>query len=172
MQKFYITGISGNGKSSVALKLKEKGIPAIDIDEIKGLCRWVNKNTHEISHWRSGIGKDFFETHEYICDKEKLVALMNKYKDIVVVIGLADNQSEFLDLFDKIFLFYCDEEIFIKRIKERTNHNFGKHPSEQKMILGWYKNFEKEMLDKGAIAINTEGSLDKVVEKVVKHITS
>jgi len=172
MKRFYITGVSGTGKSSVALELNKKEIPVIDIDEIKGLCRWVNKKTKEISHWYSGIGGEFFEMHEYICDKEKLIALMNKYKNIVVVVGLADNQSNFLDLFDKIFLFYCNEEIFIKRIKDRINHDFGRHKSEQKMILSWYKDFEKEMLNKGAIPIDTEESLNMIVDKVIEYIKS
>lgn len=172
MKRFYITGISGTGKSSVALKLKEKGIPSIDIDGIKGLCRWVNKNTQEVRHWHPGIGGKFFETYEYVCNKEKLITLMNKYKDIVVVVGLADNQSDFLSLFDKIFLFHCDEKIFIKRIKDRTNNDFGKHKSEREMMLGWYKDFEKEMLKKGAIPINTQESLDIIVDKVIKYIQS
>ena len=170
MKRFYITGVSGTGKSSVAEKLKEKGIPSIDIDEIKGLCCWVNKNTQEISHWHSGIGGEFFESYEYICDKKKLTDLMNNNKDIVVIVGLADNQSDFLDLFDKIFLFHCDKKIFLKRIKDRTNHDFGKHKSEQKMILSWYKDFEKEMLERGAIPINTKKPLNVVVNKVIKYI--
>jgi len=172
MKRFYITGISGTGKSSVAEKLKEKGIHTIDLDEVEGLCRWVNKHTKNISHWHPGIGGEFFESHEYICDKEKLVALMNesKDKDIVVVVGLADNQSEFLGLFDKIFLFYCDEEIFLKRIKNRTNHDFGKHDSEKEMILGWYRDYEKEMLGKGALPVNTAEPLDKVVDKILEQV--
>src|SRR3989338_9637255 len=101
MKRFYITGVSGGGKSSVAEKLKEKGISTIDIDEVEGLCRWVHKNTKDISHWHPGIGGEFFESHQYLCDKEKLVALMNESKGMVVVVGLADNQSDLLDLLDR-----------------------------------------------------------------------
>ena len=150
MKKFCITGVSGVGKSSVAEKLKEKGIYTIDIDEVDGLCNWINNDTKKISYWYSGIDKEFFETHKYICDKEKLIALMNEHEGVVVVVGLADN-SNFLNLFDKTFLFYCDEKVFLKRIKERINNDFGKHKSEQEIILVWYKDFNMEMLGKGAI---------------------
>jgi dephospho-CoA kinase len=170
MRRFYITGVSGVGKSSVAEKLKGRGISSIDLDEVDDLCNWVNKKTKKISNWRSGIGSDFLESHEYICDKEKLIALMNKYSDIIVVVGIVDNQSEIIDLFDKILLFHCDEEIFLKRIENRTNNDFGKHDSEKEMILGWYRDFEKEMIEKGAISINTKEPLDAIVDKVIKQI--
>lgn len=166
MKKIYITGVSGVGKSSVAEKLKEKGIYTIDIDEVEGLCDWINNDTHKISYWYSGVDKEFFETHKYICDEKKLVALMNKgNNDIVVVVGLADN-PDFLNLFDKVFLFHCDEKVFLKRIKERTNNDFGKHESDQEMILDWYKDFNKDTLSKGAISINTDKALESVVEEV------
>jgi len=97
---------------------------------------------------------------------------MNNYKNVVVVVGLPSNRNEMLGLFDKVFLLHCKEETFLKRIDERASHDFGKHILDKQNILSWYKNFEEKMLGKGAIAINTEGSLDKVVEKVVKHITS
>lgn len=62
------------------------------------MCDWINNDTQKISYWYSGVDKEFFETHKYICDKEKLIDLMNKENnDIVVVAGLADN-PDFLDL--------------------------------------------------------------------------
>lgn len=169
MKRFYITGISGVGKSSVSEILNKKGIFSIDIDSVKDLCHWVKKDTQERSHWRPGKNIEWFESHEYICDKEKLVTLMTEGKDIVVVVGLADNQSDFLNLFDKVFLFYCNEEIFLKRIKGRTGHDFGKHDLEQEMILGWYKGFEKVVLDSGAIPINTDRPILEVVNELFKN---
>jgi len=127
MKRFYITGVSGTGKSTVAEKLREKGISTIDLDEIDGLCHWENKNTKEITNWYSGIGTDFFESNQYVCDKDKLITLMNKGGNVIVVFGVADNFSDLSYLFDKILLFHCDKEVFIKRIQNRTNHDFGKH---------------------------------------------
>ena len=172
MSRFYITGVSGTGKSSIAEKLKEKGIPAIDLDKVEDLCQWVNKKTKERARWYPGVGNEFFRSHKYVCDREKLVNLMDEHKDKVVVVGLCDNQSDILDLFDKIFLFRCDESIFIKRIIGRTDNDFGKHESEQKMITGWYRDFEKEMLEKGAIPIDTSGSITEVTNKVLEIISN
>jgi dephospho-CoA kinase len=167
MKVFYITGVSGVGKSSVVKKLAEKGVFSIDADSVRGLTHWIDKNTKEKSEWHPGMSKDWYWKNEYICYKEKLVDLIkNSSKDIIVVAGLFYNRSDLLDLFDKVFLLHCKEEIFLKRIIERENHNFGKHILEQENILSWYKNFENEVLKEGAIPINTDRPLVDVVEEI------
>lgn len=170
MKRFYITGMSGVGKSSVSELLNQRGIYSIDIDAVEGLCSWVNRDTHEASKWQPGIGSAWLNVHDWVCDKSKLIKLMDRNENIVVVVGSASNQTEYLNLFDKVFLLHCDEEIFIKRIKKRTNNDFGKHKSEEKKILNWFKNFEEEMLNKGAVYINTNPPLAKVVDQIVSKL--
>lgn len=171
MKKFYITGVSGTGKSTAAEALAERGVHTVDLDAIEGLCRWVNKESGEISHWHPGIGAEFFETYKYVCDRQKLIELMGDGEDVVVV-GLADNWPDIQDLFDKVFLFHCDEEVFMRRIRERTNHDFGKHESEQEMIRGWYREFEKEMMAQGAVPIDASQPTDAVINRVLKELHS
>lgn len=167
MKVFYITGISGAGKSSIVEKLSEKGVFSIDADSVKGLTHWIDKNTKEESEWRPGMSKEWYRRHQYICYKEKLVDLIkNSLKDIVVVAGLFNNRSELRDLFDGVFLLQCKEETFLKRITERQNHNFGKHILDKENILSWYKNFEREVLAEGAIPINTDRPLVEVVDEI------
>jgi len=167
---FYITGISGAGKSTVVEKLAEKGVFPIDADSVKGLTHWIGKATRKISEWSPGMSQDWYSKHKYICDKEKLINLINNSpKDIVVVAGLFNNRSELRDLFDKVFLLQCKKETFLKRITVRENHNFGKHILEKENILSWYKNFEKEVLEEGAIPINADRSLMEVVEEILSR---
>lgn len=167
MKIFYITGVSGVGKSSVAQKLKEKGIYTIDIDSVKGLCHWIDNNTQKISEWHPGMSNDWYKKHKYICDKKKLINLINNSnKDIVVVAGLADNRSEFSNLFHKVFLLHCKEETFIRRMAERENHNFGKHILEREMMLNLYKDFERKILDEGAVPMDTDKALKDVVDEI------
>lgn len=167
VKTFFITGVSGAGKSTVAEKLAEKGVFSIDADSVKGLTHWIDKNTKEKSEWHPGMTKGWYWKNEYICYKEKLIGLINSSpKDIVVVAGLFNNRLELRDLFDKVFLLQCKEETFLKRITERGNHNFGKHILEKENILSWYKNFEREVLEEGAVPINTDKPLTDVVDEI------
>ena len=169
MNKFFITGISGSGKSSVLQELAKKGFSTIDIDDINGLCEWVNNDTLKVEKWEHGMTKEWYQNHKYICDKTKLVDLMNKNSNDVIVAGLPSNRYELLDLFDKVFLLQCKEETFIKRLTDRTNNDFGKHDLEKENILSWYKNFETKMLDRGAVPINADLPLVDVVSNIVSQ---
>lgn len=170
MRRFYITGVSGTGKSSITERLNEKGISAIDIDSVKDLCHWINKETKERASWHPGIDNEWHEAHGWICDKDRLVKLMDESKDVVVVAGVASNQNEFLSLFDSIFFLTCSPEVFIERINNRTNNDYGKHEVEQKRILNWHEIYKKEMIDRGAVPIDAEKPLDEVVEEIIKII--
>src|SRR3989344_7767959 len=120
MSKIYITGISGVGKSTLGIELNKRGIISFDLDAIKGLCHWQHKSTKERAHYYTGIGKDWLDAHDYICDQKKLEALLSEQKGNVAVLGLASNQDDFLSLFDKLFLLHCKKEVFLHRLNTRN----------------------------------------------------
>jgi dephospho-CoA kinase len=172
MKVFFITGMPGTGKSSVVKNLAEKGIFPIDADSVKGLTHWVEKDTGEISTWNPGMSQDWYSKHKYICDKEKLIEIINSSPtNKVALAGLFGNRSELWNLFDKVFLLQCKEETFLKRMIERENHNFGKHILDQENVLSWHKNFEKEVLSEGALPVNTDKPLDLVVDEIIKQMS-
>ena len=171
MQKVYITGVSGTGKSTVVKELERRGIFTISIDEVEGLCCWRNKKTGKQVEYHFDGGENWFKSYDWMCDAEKLKELMNLGKDLVVIAGIAGNQDSYLSLFDKIFVLQCKPETFIKRVIEReTNDGFGKNPSEQEFLLNIYRGFEEDLLMKGAISVNTEQSLEKVADEIISKM--
>ena len=170
-KKIFITGMPGTGKSTVVKKLAEKGIFPIDADSIAGLTYWIDKETKQRSEWNPGMSEGWYKRHQYVCDKEKLADMIkNSPVEIVAVAGLFNNRFELYDLFDKVFLLYCPEEVFIKRITERENHYFGKHILDQTNILSWHRNFEKELREEGAFPISTDRSILEVVNEILANI--
>jgi len=169
-KKYFITGISGTGKTTIANELNKKGLYSIDADYWEfGLCSWKNKETKQKAHFEYGIGREFLKNNAWYCDVEKLKKLMDVNNDVVVV-GLLENQNEFLNLFDKIFLLKCSEKTFFERIDNRTTNSFGKDPSEKEHILNFYKDFEEDLINRGAIIINCEKSINNVVDEILKNI--
>jgi dephospho-CoA kinase len=171
MKKIYITGISGSGKSAISEELNKKGIYSIDIDSSKyGLCNWKNKKTKENVYFEHGMSNDWMKAHGWYCDVEKLKELFDVPNDIVVAVGITTNQNEYLNMFDKVFLLQCSEKTILNRLDTRISNDFGKHPLEKEHVLDFYGDFEKDLIARGAIPINTEESLDVVVSNIISNI--
>ena len=170
MKKFYITGVSGTGKTTSGQHLMEKGIPSFDIGTVPGLCYWRNKVTKESAVYTAGAKKDWFESHERFCDPEKLQEILEKENGVRVVTGTASNQDEYLHLFDKVFLLQCKPETFVYRLQTRSTNAFAGTPHEQELVIEWQKTFDKHLLELGAIPISSEGPVEKVVDVLMKII--
>lgn len=164
--KIYITGISGVGKSTLVKELNKRGVTSFDLDSVPNLCHWRNKKTGKKAKYYSGIGKDWLEAHNYICDVRKLKKLLSN-EERVIVAGSASNQDDFLKLFDKVVLLHCRAKVFLKRLNTRKNNDFGKDKIEQKRLLMWYKDFESKVIKKGAVPIDSEQSVSKIASRVI-----
>lgn len=166
MKNIFITGISGTGKTTIAGILKQKGFNAFSIDEVAGLCHWINKNDKTIVDYEAKLDQEFINSHEWICDITQLKSLL-KSSGQTIVLGHAENESDFIPLFDKVVLLQCRPGTFLERILARTENDFGKDTTAQQYLLNTYEKFETEMLKKGAIAVNVDGPIDEVVNKIV-----
>jgi dephospho-CoA kinase len=170
MKKIFVTGVSGTGKTTLANALNARGIHAISIDETPDLCCWKNKITGERAEHEHELNQAFIDAHHWVCDKKFLQKLLDASKEDVVVLGIASNQKEFMPLFDRVLLLQCRPETFVERIVRREDNDFGKDKDTRASILRWYEKFERETLQKGAISINAEEPIEKVVEHVVREI--
>lgn len=167
MKKIFITGVSGTGKTTIANELKQRGVRAIGIDEVPGLCHWESKSDGSVVDYEAKLDREFIDAHAWICDVGKLKGLLN---DAAVVLGMAENQNEFVPLFDKVLLLRCRPETFLKRIRERMDNVFGQDESAQKYILDTYEKFESDAVANGAIPIDAEGPVDDVIKKVLDEV--
>lgn len=172
MKRIYITGVSGTGKTTISNELKKRGILSLDIS-IKNPnldCYWENKKTKERVQYKPDADMEWFKLHGRICDPVVLKNYLNNHKEIVVITGLASNQDEYLDIFDEVILLQCKEEVFLNRMENRTTNLFGKKQIEREQMLGWYKDFEKNLIQKGAKPLNNDGDISEIVERVIMEL--
>lgn len=106
---------------------------------------------------------------DWICDKNKLQKLIEKNKDgIIYYFGTAMNIDEIWPLFDKVILLQANPEAIKKRLSERKNNDFGRTAEVQEWVLSTKDQWEKRMIEKGAIAIDANRSLAEVVDEIIE----
>ncbi len=94
MKKVYITGVSGTGKTTIAQELEKRGYYAISIDEVDGLCSWIDQETGRNDGGKEAeMTVEFVDKHDWICDISSLAKLLEKDVDIAFVLGMATNQK-------------------------------------------------------------------------------
>ncbi len=168
---YLVTGVPGTGKSEVCRKLKAMGYNTYDIDAVSGLCSWRNKKTGEKGNHHPGIGKDWIDQHDWICDEAKLKHILVESKGPTIICGVASNQKQLLPLFEKVILLTLTDDLLKKRLSNRTGEDdFAKTESEQMGVLEWKDDWEQETIKAGAIPINTDQPLEEVIQEIVALI--
>lgn len=170
MKKYYITGVPGIGKTTVLNELKKLGYATLDIDYIPDLCQWVNRATGEPVEFLPGGGQEWENKHTWVCSQDKLAELIAQQDaEQLFVCGLANNQADYLALFDKVFLLQADEQVFLNRMASRDADHFGYHESDRRSVLSWYKDFETRTLRHGGIPIDASQPIEQITADILEE---
>ncbi len=172
-----ITGVSGSGKSVICVELKKRGYKAYDIEEIHGLFNMINKSTDKITDLKDydKHNLECIKQHDWICNKKKLQKLIsenakkNVLNNIVFYCGTASNADDLLPLFDKIILLKASPDTTRKRLSKRKSNDFGRTSEVQEWVLTWKDWWENHMVENGAVTIDANRDLQKVVNDAVKR---
>ena len=173
MKIFYITGISGAGKSKVRKELSKRGYLAYDGDE-NDLTGWQEKKTGEFvksSERVAGPNGSLIELYDWHMSKSRLQELADEADTkLMFICGTASNRYELWDMFDKIFCLSIDKETLVHLLTTRTNNDFGKDPKDLKDVIGWHKPSEQTDVDAGAILIDATQPVKAVADEILKQI--
>lgn len=168
----YITGVPGTGKSAIVQVLNRRGIHAFDMDAVEGLCYWARKETPKQAE-DYHPGNEWLQSHDWFCDVEKLKSILQDTPGVIVAAGISANQSDYLKLFDRVFLLQCDPETIVERLerrqKEGTN-NFGAHQHEKEFVLKMNEDYHVWLTDQGAIPIDANRPLFVVADDIISKI--
>ena len=170
MSLYYITGISGAGKSLTKDELIKHGLVAYDGDENK-ITTWVNKATgaktvraddHE------SRTAEWYSQHDWAMSADRLLELQAQHtgKNIYIC-GTASNRYELWDMFAKVFCLTIDEETLKYRLANRTENDFGKAPDELANILGWHQSSQEDDKALGAVMIDATKPVSEVAEEII-----
>jgi gluconate kinase len=142
-RNYLVEGVSGAGKSSVYEELIRRGYKAISTDRA-----WKYRATPDL--W----------------DEQKAVReLESPEPDVLFICGSSRNRDRLLRYFAEIFNLRIDDDTMRRRLRERTNNDYGKQPEELELMLRLNRSDEKSA---GAIDVDATRPLDEVVAEVLR----
>lgn len=149
--RILITGMSGTGKSTVLMKLGERGHKVADTDNDEW-CYWVLQSDGSADWvWREDVISDLLLSHQ---------------RGKLFVSGCKSNQGQFYRLFDHVVLLSAPAEVILERIANRVNNHYGKNPEERELILRYLDEVEPRL--RAAATDEIDASLP--IEEVVRQL--
>ena len=168
MGKYLITGSPGVGKTSVVEELTKRGYKAYNTDNYREITWFDDLQTGK--PLKNKPPATFDPTrHGWNWRLPALKKLLNSAKNVFVS-GVTSNTIENLDLFDKVFVLHIGLDTLKDRLTDRANNDFGKHPDELREVLKDHDGSDIFWKNKGAIIINAEQPIIKVVDDILAHI--
>ena len=96
----------------------------------------------------------------------RVAELLKSYDDIFIC-ALADNQADFYDCLDMIFVLTLDEPVMRQRLESRETTDSSKDAGELSDIFWRHREFDEGLPAAGAMAIDTEKSIQSVADSSI-----
>ncbi len=156
---FLIEGVSGTGKTSVCHELRQRGFHAINGDT--DLAYQGDPESGEPI-----VGDPSHDQHIWRIDQVRALAADGRER-FTFFCGGSRNFTQFLDLFDEVFVLEIDTATLIQRLARRPTDEFGAKPSERDSILRLHGT-RGDIPQKG-IGIDASAPLSDVVDEILNH---
>jgi adenylate kinase family enzyme len=155
MSFIYITGAPGSGKSTLQKELSARGLDVYDIDDPElGGAHNKDSGQRVTIPLAQDRRTDWYDKHEWRIDRIALSNLKKNSANTTIICGVAPDDGDILNLFDKVFYLRVDDINLKIRIAMRTDNDYGKNPHEladilkrKKILDSKYDNFRAFMVD-------------------------
>lgn len=170
MEKVFITGITGSGKTTLSQTFNTLGYESYNIEHDQfDLFKFIRKDTGE--HYTDYDNADIekVKNASWVCDVDKLKKLLDKQtEDIAFYCGTASNNIEIMPLFNKVFFLKVSPDILYKRllVREGTD-DYANTEAGRQMVLSKIDKFNNENINAGAIPVNGDLSPLEVARYIV-----
>ena len=150
MRRILLTGMSGTGKSTILAALAHRGYRIVELEG-----DWCVPQTDGTQLW----------------DEPKVRALLDSDAgETLIVAGCEANMGAFIPEFDRVILLSAPREVIIERLLTRDTNAFGKSPDERDRVLRDLDEVEPRLRRVADVEIDTSGSLDETVQRVLAEI--
>ena len=149
-----ITGNPGSGKSTLAAELSRRGLAARDTDD---LAFWEDSAGVPVDR-PEGADEGWLITHRWVWSRARIEAAIAAFDGAgpIFFCGIARNQDQMLDLFERVFLLMIGEDTQLARVAEATSPL--RTEAVKRQIREGRAVFQARMLARGAIPLDATAS--------------
>lgn len=161
-RNYLIEGSSGAGKTTVCDELARRGYQAIHGDRE---LRFEEEPSDE--QWQALSAET--RHAQNLWDVERVRALVaNQEHEMTFFCGGSRNFSQFIELFDQVFILDVDLETLNRRLDERDENDWGRLPEERELVLRLHAS--KEDIPRDGILIDATQPLNSVVDQILHYV--
>ena len=167
MRAFLITGNPGSGKSTLAVELSRRGHAVIDADD---LASWEDGGGVPVQP-PPQVDESWQLAHRWVWNRahlEAAIAAADDTTELLFVCGIALNQDEMLDLFERVFLLMIDADTQDDRLARATSLQRTEGVKQQ--IRDGRAVFQARMLAAGALPLDANASPASLADTVLAFV--
>jgi dephospho-CoA kinase len=163
IRNYFIEGVSGSGKTSVAIELEQRGYHVVHGDRV--LAYRGDPRTGEPVELPPDAALEWRQGH-HIWNVGKVRAIVaDKSRMETFFCGGSRNWGDFIDLFDKVFVLDVDRETLNQRLLNRPEDEFGGKPDERAFVLRLHAS--EEDIPRHGIRIDATGPIEHVLDAIL-----
>lgn len=166
-RNYWIEGVSGAGKTTVAEELERRGYHVIHGD--RKFAYYGDPETGDPLDWPafdSEAERIAWGYPRWIWPVDKVRAIIaDKSYPVTFFCGGARNANKFIDLFDAVFVLDVDIDTLNRRLARRPEDEFGGRSLERELIARLHASGEG--LPKGAVRIDAARPVADVVDDIL-----
>jgi gluconate kinase len=158
VRNYLIEGVSGTGKTSVCKELQRRGYQAINGDT--ELAYQGDPETGDPVEGRT------HEHHMWHVDRVEAMVASNDTATTFFC-GGSRNFSDFISLFDDVFVLEVDLDTLNRRLDERADDDWGRRQTERQLIARLHQT--REDIPKNGIVIDATAPVAHVVDEILRR---
>ncbi len=154
-----VEGVSGTGKTSVCRELQRRGYHAVNGDT--ELAYQGDPST--------GLPTDRGGHDHHLWHVERVQALASDHAhEVTFFCGGSRNFSQFLHLFDVVFVLDVDPDTLQRRLEARPPDEWGGTPEQRAMVARLHRTGAD--IPRDGVVIDTTAALAEVVDELLRRV--